>query len=108
MDATAARLRPRLSRRERQALLYTAAGRTRQEIAALLGVETTSVRTYQERFTAKLGGVNRQHAVSRALLLGEFTQLAMIDTAAVRQPPTEADAPIRSGGIDLDHRACGN
>ena len=82
------RLRPRLSRRERETLLYTAAGRSRPEIATLLGVGPTSVRTYQQRFTAKLAAENVQHAVSRALLLGLVRELALIDAAAVRKLPS--------------------
>jgi len=78
-------LRPRLSRRERQTLLYTAAGKNRVQIARLLHVERTTVRTYQDRFTAKLGGVNAQHAASRALLLGEFKKVATLDAAARRE-----------------------
>jgi DNA-binding CsgD family transcriptional regulator len=86
MDGRSTPLRARLSRRERQTLLYTAAGMKRPKIAALLRVEQTTVRTYQERFTAKLGGVNAQHAASRALMLGEFKKLSTIDAAAHREP----------------------
>ena len=86
MDARSAALRPQLSRRERQTLLYTAAGMNCPKIAAILHVKQTTVRTYQARFTAKLSAVNTQHAVSRALMLGEFKKLATIDTAARRKP----------------------
>ena len=82
MVGSSSRFRPRLTERERQALLYAAAGRTRREAAAVLGVEEPTVRTFQLRATAKLAGVNVRHAASRALLLGTWT-LAEIDAAAV-------------------------
>jgi DNA-binding HTH domain-containing proteins len=86
MDGKPSNGHPRLSRRERQTLLYTAAGKNRVQIGRLLGVDPSTVRTYQQRFTTKLGAVNPQHAASRAMLLGEFKKLATLDTAAHRQP----------------------
>jgi DNA-binding CsgD family transcriptional regulator len=77
-----------LSARQAETLLYTAAGRSKRDIGLLLGIKPATVRTHQERLTAKLDAINLQHAVSRALMLGAITHLEALDTAAGRQPGT--------------------
>jgi DNA-binding CsgD family transcriptional regulator len=59
-----------LTRREREILTACAGGLTVDQIAAELGVSRATVRTYISRSTAKLGAVNRTHAIAIAVGLG--------------------------------------
>jgi LuxR family transcriptional regulator len=60
----------RLSSRERECLVWTARGKTVEDIAAILGISADTVRVYMKRTIAKLQASNKTHAVARALALG--------------------------------------
>jgi DNA-binding CsgD family transcriptional regulator len=76
---------PHISRQEHRVLLYTAAGKSVPQMADLLHVRPTTVRTLQRRFTAKLDGCNQHHAACRAALLGVF-DLERLTWAAEHEP----------------------
>ena len=60
----------RLSGRESEILRYMALGKTREEIAVILGISFETVRTHTKNLFAKLDAVNSAAAVSRAYELG--------------------------------------
>ncbi|MEQ1571323.1 MAG: helix-turn-helix transcriptional regulator [Myxococcota bacterium] len=62
----------RLTAREREVLELVAQGYETDEIAALLGVTGTTVRTHVERSRGKLGARTRAEAVARALRSDEI------------------------------------
>lgn len=62
--------RPLLSRRERECLEWTAAGKTTWEIAAILDISQNTIDGYIASATRKLGAVNRTQAVAVALRRG--------------------------------------
>lgn len=59
--------RPTLSRRERECLQWTAAGKTTWEISAILRISQNTIDGYIASATRKLGAVNRTQAVAVAL-----------------------------------------
>ena len=59
-----------LSAREADILRYTALGKTREEIAIILGISPETVRTHAKNTMAKLDTVNSAGTVSRAYELG--------------------------------------
>jgi DNA-binding CsgD family transcriptional regulator len=59
-----------LSRRERECLEWTSAGKTTWEIAAILEISQNTVDGYIASATRKLGAVNRAQAVAEALRRG--------------------------------------
>ena len=61
-----------LSDRERHCLLWAAEGKTSWEISVIQGLSERTVRFHLNNATEKLGAVNRQHAVARAIALGEI------------------------------------
>ena len=61
---------PRLSGRERDCLLWTAAGRRTGDIGGLLGIAERTVTFHLANARRKLGAVNTRHAVSKAISLG--------------------------------------
>jgi len=61
---------PRLSNRERDCLLWIAAGRTTGAIGKLLGIAERTVTFHLANARRKLGAVNTRHAVSKAITLG--------------------------------------
>lgn len=65
-----ARKRPLLSRRERECLEWTAAGKTTWEIAGILEISQNTVDGYIASAGRKLGAVNRTQAVAEALRRG--------------------------------------
>lgn len=62
--------RPLLSRRERECLQWTAAGKTTWEIAGILEISQNTVDGYISTAGRKLGAVNRTQAVAEALRRG--------------------------------------
>ena len=68
--AAARRARPLLSRRERECLQWTAAGKTTWEIAGILEISPNTVDGYIASATDKLDAVNRTQAVAEALRRG--------------------------------------
>jgi LuxR family quorum sensing-dependent transcriptional regulator len=56
-----------LSKRERECMRWVAAGRTDQEIAALMGLAASTVRFHIDRARRKLGARTRSHAVAMML-----------------------------------------
>lgn len=60
----------RLSTRERECMVWTARGKTVDDIAAILDISADTVRVYMKRTIAKLEASNKTHAVARALALG--------------------------------------
>ncbi|MAW84997.1 MAG: LuxR family transcriptional regulator [Phyllobacteriaceae bacterium] len=72
-DATrseAERSLPKLTERETQCLVWTAAGKTSPEIAVILELSEHTVNHYLASSCQKLSAVNRAHAVAKALRLG--------------------------------------
>ena len=59
-----------LSSREREVLLWSAAGKTADEIGLILAISTRTVTFHINRCIAKLGAANKTEAVSKALVLG--------------------------------------
>lgn len=60
----------RLSSRERECLVWTARGKTVEDIATILDISADTVRVYMKRIVAKLQVSNKTHAVAKALALG--------------------------------------
>lgn len=60
----------RLTSREADVLTWTARGRTRQDIAALLNLSDQTVKDHLERAVLKLGALNKTHAAVIALVNG--------------------------------------
>ena len=61
---------PRLSLRERECLLWTAEGKTAEDVAAALGLSAFTVNRHVSVAARKLGCKNKHHAVVRALRAG--------------------------------------
>lgn len=59
-----------LSAREREVLLWSAAGKTAEEIGLILAISSRTVTFHINRCIAKLGAANKTEAVSKALVLG--------------------------------------
>lgn len=66
----AARLRPRLSPREREALQFAAEGKTQSETADLMRISEHGVDKHIRTAKQKLGTRTRTHAVAEAIRLG--------------------------------------
>jgi DNA-binding CsgD family transcriptional regulator len=64
------RSRPLLSRRERECLQWTAAGKTTWEIAGILAISPNTIDGYISSAAEKLDAVNRTQAVAEALRRG--------------------------------------
>lgn len=62
--------RPALSRRERECLQWTAAGKTSWEIAAILNLSQSTTDGYIAAATRKLGATNRTQAVAEGIRRG--------------------------------------
>ncbi|GEO02127.1 LuxR family transcriptional regulator [Novosphingobium sediminis] len=60
----------RLSNRERECMVWTARGKTVDDIATILDISTDTVRVYMKRIIGKLQVSNKTHAVAKALALG--------------------------------------
>lgn len=67
VDATAETL---LSRREHECLRWAAAGKTTEDIAAILGLSAETVRVYMKRAMRKLNASSRTQAVAVAMKRG--------------------------------------
>lgn len=65
----APRAEVKLSERERQCLIWAAAGKTSSEVAAILGLSEHTVNQYVTTCCQKLGTVNRAQAVAQAIRL---------------------------------------
>lgn len=63
---------PKLTERETQCLVWTAAGKTSPEIAVILELSEHTVNHYLASSCQKLSAVNRAHAVAKALRLGHI------------------------------------
>jgi DNA-binding CsgD family transcriptional regulator len=59
-----------VSKRELECLMLTAAGRTSEDIARILGLSVHTANQYLTTVTAKLDAVNRTQAVAKAIRLG--------------------------------------
>lgn len=59
-----------LSLREREVLLWSAAGKTADEIGLILAISSRTVTFHINRCIAKLGAANKTEAVAKALVLG--------------------------------------
>jgi LuxR family transcriptional regulator, quorum-sensing system regulator BjaR1 len=70
--AQAAEPKRLLSKREREALSWAAAGKSTWEISMILGISEATVTFHIQRATAKLQAVNRTHAVVNAIRAGEI------------------------------------
>lgn len=66
-QATVLRTTPLPTQRELEVLTWTARGKTRRDIAAILQISDETVKDHLERACARLGAVNKTHAVARAL-----------------------------------------
>lgn len=60
----------RLSNRERECLVWTARGKTVEDVAVILDISADTVRVYMKRIIAKLQASNKTHAAAKALALG--------------------------------------
>jgi DNA-binding CsgD family transcriptional regulator len=69
-----------LSRREEQCLIWAARGKTHQEIAEILSLSATSVRTHLDTARHKLHCINLTHAVGVAVATGLIPPAALRDT----------------------------
>jgi DNA-binding CsgD family transcriptional regulator len=70
----------RLSRREEECLIWTARGKTHQEIGDILSLSPTSVRTHLDTARHKLRCINLTHAVGVAVATGAIPGLALRDS----------------------------
>jgi DNA-binding CsgD family transcriptional regulator len=61
---------PRLTRREKEVLKWSADGKTAWEIGQIIHVSAATVQFHSRNAMDKLGAINKQHAVVRALQLG--------------------------------------
>jgi DNA-binding CsgD family transcriptional regulator len=64
---------PRLTAREQEVMRLIARGLTDRDVAALLAVRPTTVRTHAENAFAKLDAANRKEAVAAFVSLGQMT-----------------------------------
>ncbi|WP_416908468.1 MAG: helix-turn-helix transcriptional regulator [Polymorphobacter sp.] len=62
-----------LSRRERECLLWTAQGKTVDEVATIMGVSPETARVYVKRVIIKMNASNKTHAVAKAIHMGLVT-----------------------------------
>ena len=60
----------RISRRERECLLWTSEGKTTDEIGLILGISVSTVTFHIQNIARKLNVSNRQQAVARGISLG--------------------------------------
>jgi DNA-binding CsgD family transcriptional regulator len=67
----------RLSKREEQCLIWTARGKTFQDIAEILGISHSSVKCYLDTARHKLNCVNLTHAVAVAVASGLIPSRAL-------------------------------
>jgi DNA-binding CsgD family transcriptional regulator len=65
-------VRQRLSRRERECLLWIARGKTYAEIGEIIGLSFGSIKTYLDTARHKIGAVNLSRAVTIAVATGIF------------------------------------
>lgn len=63
---------PILTKREREIMTWVAAGKTDDEIAAILNIQRETVTTHVNNSKSKLNSTRRTHAVVQALRLGEI------------------------------------
>ena len=70
----------RLSRREEECLIWSARGKTHQEIGDIVGLSPTSVRTHLDTARHKLRCINLTHAVGVAVATGVIPAVALRDT----------------------------
>jgi DNA-binding CsgD family transcriptional regulator len=61
---------PNLTKREMEALLWTMEGKTAWEVGRILGISEQTVVRHVNKATQKLDGVNKHHAVVKAMRLG--------------------------------------
>ena len=59
-----------LTERERECLLWTAEGKTSQEISVILNIAESTVNFHLKNSVKKLDCINKTHAVAKAILLG--------------------------------------
>jgi DNA-binding CsgD family transcriptional regulator len=63
-------LAPLLTRREKEVMKWSAEGKTAWEIGQILNVTAATVQFHVKNSVEKLGAINKQHAIVRALHLG--------------------------------------
>lgn len=61
-----------LSDRETECLYWSAKGKTAEDIGAIIGISTETVKSYLKRINLKMGTSNRSHAVAKAVTFGLF------------------------------------
>lgn len=59
-----------MSARERECLIWSASGKTIDDIATILAISPETVRVYMKRIQTKLEVSNKTHAVAKALAMG--------------------------------------
>lgn len=59
-----------LSPREKECLLWSAQGKTVDDIASIVGISTETARIYIKRFINKMNASNKTHAVAKAIHMG--------------------------------------
>ncbi|HTR01304.1 MAG TPA: helix-turn-helix transcriptional regulator, partial [Candidatus Acidoferrum sp.] len=65
--------KPQLSERELECLLWSAEGKTAEEIATILSISTATVAFHLKNAIQKLNVTNRNQAIAKATLLGIIT-----------------------------------
>jgi len=76
--------RPKLTKRELECLLWSAEGKTSDEIAKILSIKSPTVIFHLKNTIKKLGVTNRNQAIAKAVLLGiicpEYSSLSIPPT----------------------------
>ena len=71
-----------LTRREEQCLIWAARGKSHQEIAATMGISSSSVKTHLDTARRKLHCINLTHAVGVAVATGVIPATALDDSGS--------------------------
>jgi len=84
----------RLSRREQSVLQHIAAGHTNRTIAKHLGIEITTVETYQGRLREKLGLATRIDVVRYAVSTGLLRRFSEVTPIAIGEEQQQEQATV--------------
>lgn len=88
----------KLSLREREVLVWSAEGKTADEIGSILGLAESTVNYHVTHAVKKLRAANKMHAVAKAAILGLlFTEIAR-SNGPLDEPAGFADEPHSSIG----------
>ena len=68
-----AEIAPELTKREREVLCWTAAGKTSFEVGVILGISTRTINFHITAALTKLDATNKTQAVAKAIMLDLLT-----------------------------------